>query len=116
MPNEEQKHPVPPRSLKVGIMLPLLEGMMAGATPRWPDVLAMSVAADKVGLDSIWVIDHLAFPPVEGSQSSIGVWEGWSILAGLAAATQRIELGMFVVCTGFRNPTLLAKMAATVDE
>ena len=97
-------------------MLPLVEGMMAGATPRWPDILAMAAAAESVGLDSVWVIDHLAFPPVEGSSAALGVWEGWSIIAALAATTQRIELGTFVVCTGFRNPTLLAKMAATVDD
>ena len=95
---------MPPRSLKVGIVLPLVEGMMAGATPRWPDVLAMAAAAANVGLDSVWVIDHLAFPPFEGSGASLGVWEGWSILAALAATIHRIELGTFVVSTGFRNP------------
>src|SRR5260370_10888770 len=103
-------------SLKVGIVLPVVEGMMAGATPRWPDIQAMAAAAEGVGLDSIWVIDHLVFPPPEASERPIGVWEGWSILAALAATTQRIELGTFVVCTGFRNPALLANMAATVDE
>jgi alkanesulfonate monooxygenase SsuD/methylene tetrahydromethanopterin reductase-like flavin-dependent oxidoreductase (luciferase family) len=97
-------------------MLPVLEGMMAGATPRWPDVLAMAAAAENVGLDSVWVIDHLVFPPSEASEAPIGVWEGWSILAPLAATTRRIELGTFVVCSGFRNPALLAKMAATVDD
>jgi alkanesulfonate monooxygenase SsuD/methylene tetrahydromethanopterin reductase-like flavin-dependent oxidoreductase (luciferase family) len=97
-------------------MLPIIEGMMAGETPRWPDVLAIAAAAESVGLDSIWVIDHLVFPPTEVSEAPLGVWEGWSILAALAATTQRIRLGTFVVCTGFRNPALLAKMAATVDD
>src|SRR5260221_4785411 len=98
--------------LKVGIMLPVVEGMMAGTTPRWPDILAMATAAERVGLDSVWIIDHLVFPPSEVSDTPIGVWEGWSILAALAATTQRVELGTFVVCTGFRNPALLANMAA----
>ena len=52
------------RLLKVGIMLPNLEGMMAGATPRWSDILAIASTAEAVGLDSVWVIDHLAFPRV----------------------------------------------------
>jgi len=44
------------------------------------------------------------------------MWEGWTLLTALAAATSRVELGMLVVCTGFRNPALLAKMADTLDE
>src|SRR5260221_9023911 len=88
--------------LKVGIMLPVVEGMMAGTTPRWPDILAMATAAERVGLDSVWIIDHLVFPPSEVSDAPIGVWEGWSILAALAATTQRVELGTFVVCTRAR--------------
>jgi alkanesulfonate monooxygenase SsuD/methylene tetrahydromethanopterin reductase-like flavin-dependent oxidoreductase (luciferase family) len=39
-----------------------------------------------------------------------------SLLAALAAATERIELGTGVICTGFRSPALLAKMADTIDE
>jgi alkanesulfonate monooxygenase SsuD/methylene tetrahydromethanopterin reductase-like flavin-dependent oxidoreductase (luciferase family) len=42
--------------------------------------------------------------------------EAWSVLAALAAATERVELGQLVMCMSFRNPALLAKMAVTVDE
>jgi alkanesulfonate monooxygenase SsuD/methylene tetrahydromethanopterin reductase-like flavin-dependent oxidoreductase (luciferase family) len=45
-----------------------------------------------------------------------GIWECWSLIAALAAATERVEIGPSVLCTGFRNPALIAKMADTVDE
>jgi alkanesulfonate monooxygenase SsuD/methylene tetrahydromethanopterin reductase-like flavin-dependent oxidoreductase (luciferase family) len=104
------------RPLKVGVSLPFAEGMMAGATPRWTDVLAMARRAEAVGFDSIWVADHFLFRPLSEGASPWGGWECWSLLAALAAATRRVELGTLVLCTGFRNPALLAKMADTVDE
>ncbi|MGP1673712.1 MAG: LLM class flavin-dependent oxidoreductase, partial [Candidatus Limnocylindrales bacterium] len=45
-----------------------------------------------------------------------GPWEAWTMLAGIAAVTSRIELGPLVACTNFHNPALLAKQAATIDE
>src|SRR5919112_499494 len=45
-----------------------------------------------------------------------GPWEAWTMLAAIAAATSRIELGPLVACTNFHNPALLAKQAATIDE
>lgn len=45
-----------------------------------------------------------------------GIWESWTLLAALAAATRRVELGTLVSCTSVRNSAVLAKMAATVDE
>ena len=84
--------------------------------PRWSDVLTMARRAEEVGFDSLWLPDHLIVQwGWEGSQPE-GVWELWSLLSALAASTERVELGTLVACTAFRNPTLLAKMADTVDE
>ncbi len=102
------------RPLKVGIMLPDTEGEMGGGSARWNDLLAMARTAEEAGFDSLWVADHLLFR-YEGKEP-LGPWECWSLLAALAAATQRVELGPLVCCTAFRNPALLAKMAGTVDE
>ena len=45
-----------------------------------------------------------------------GILECWTVLAAIAEATRRVELGTLVMCTGFRNAALLAKMAATLDD
>lgn len=106
------------RPLKVGLVLPQLEDTLGGQTPRWSDVLAMAQRAEAVGFDSLWLVDHMIyqFPFDDDTQPPHGLWECWSLLAALAAVTERVELGALVACTNFRNPALLAKTADTIDE
>jgi alkanesulfonate monooxygenase SsuD/methylene tetrahydromethanopterin reductase-like flavin-dependent oxidoreductase (luciferase family) len=94
-------------------VLPVAEQRMGGATPRWTDLATMARLAEEIGVDSLWLPDHLLF---EADGVVTGQWEIMSVLAALAAVTRRIALGTLVLCTGFRNPALLAKMADTVDE
>jgi alkanesulfonate monooxygenase SsuD/methylene tetrahydromethanopterin reductase-like flavin-dependent oxidoreductase (luciferase family) len=117
------------RALKVGLHMPHWEGGLEGVTPRWADLLALARQAEAVGFDSLWVADHSwtseseflegigrPVPPEIADMPPGGLWEGWTLLTALAVATSRVELGMLVACTGFRNPALLAKMADTLDE
>ena len=102
-----------PRPLKVGLQLNPYEGITEHGIPRWNDLKAMTQYAEAAGFDSIWVPDHLV---VDWPDARYGQWECWSVLSALAAITTRIQIGSLVVCTGFRNPALLARMADTLDE
>jgi probable F420-dependent oxidoreductase len=100
--------------MRLGLNLPYAEGSMDGLTPRWPDILAMAQAAETVGFDGVWISDHVGFGDPAGDWT--GAWEVWTLLSALAASTERVTLGTYVLCTPFRNPALVAKMAETLDE
>lgn len=99
--------------MKVGITLPMADGLGQPA-PRWPEIRECALWAEDAGFDSIWLFDHLLMRWDESSTA--GIWEIWTLLSALAEATSRVELGTLVVCTAFRNPALLAKMADAADE
>lgn len=104
------------RPCKLGIILPEAEFDMGGETARWSDYKAMARLAEEMGFDSVWFVDHLLYRGDATTVDQQGVWECWSILAGLAAITERVELGPLVTPTSFRNPALLAKIVDTVEE
>lgn len=74
----------------------------------------MARAAEEVGFDSVWVGDHLLYR--DDRRPERGPWDAWTLLAGLAMATERISVGPLVACTAFHRPGVLARVAAAVDE
>src|SRR4051812_6859393 len=94
--------------MRIGVQLPEVERHVP-----WLEYLATARAAEEVGFDSVWLGDHLLYREGEDER---GPWEAWTMLAALAAATQRVELGPLVACTAFHPPGLIAKMAATIAE
>lgn len=72
---------------------------------------------DQLELHSAWVMDHLfPMPYPSGRTNADGCFEAWTLLSSLSQATSRIQLGCLVTSATFRNPVLLAKMAATADH
>ncbi len=69
--------------------------------------------ADDLGVDSIWFWDH--FFPLYGNPDG-NHFECWSLLAAAAIDTRAPQLGPMVTCAGYRNPDVLASVAATVDQ
>jgi probable F420-dependent oxidoreductase len=100
--------------MKVGIVMPMAEDTDTGTTASYAEIRALAQATEAEGFDSVWAFDHLIyrFP----DQPEFGIWEAWTIMTALAEATERVEIGSVVLCVPFRNPAVLAKMAATLDE
>lgn len=100
--------------MRIGLYLPHWTGAWDGEDPRWGDVLQTARAAEQAGFASVWVFGHHYLRFERGRPWSL--WDPWSLLAALAAATERIALGSLMSCTAHANPVLLARAAATVDE
>src|SRR5690349_21905333 len=85
-----------------------------GRATTFAETREYATIAERSGLDSIWVFDHLLFrfPP----EPDEGPHEAWTTLSALAPVVPRVELGSVVMCSSFRPAGLMAKMTATLDD
>lgn len=92
---------------RIGVLLPTRESVMydgGSGDPR--PLVELATKAEALGYDSVWAGDSLLAKPRA---------EPLTLLAGVAAATERVELGTAVLIASQRNPEQLAHAAATLD-
>lgn len=88
-----------------GVMVPQIKR-------SWQETQRAASAFEEMGFDSLWVNDHLYGP----QSPAIPMLEAWTLAAGIAAVTERAEIGTLVTPVGMRNPAHTGKMIATVDN
>ncbi len=78
----------------------------------YQEILDIALEAEASGCDCVWLYDH--FFPIIGSSEGPCL-DGWTALSALAALTKRVRLSILVTGNTYRHPSVLAKMATTVD-
>jgi alkanesulfonate monooxygenase SsuD/methylene tetrahydromethanopterin reductase-like flavin-dependent oxidoreductase (luciferase family) len=95
----------PVSTLDIGVYLP----QMGFA---YDDMLHRARRCEQLGIESLWLYDHLYGPGVPALPSM----EAWTLATALLANTERLRVGHLVLCNQFRHPAVLAKMATTLDQ
>ncbi|MGE3271627.1 MAG: LLM class F420-dependent oxidoreductase [Chloroflexota bacterium] len=93
------------KQVRVGIKVAQMTGLYDDAREAW-------LEADRLGFDTGWLHDHL----LNQNDHSQPEEEGWTILAALLALSRQIKGGLLVTSNTFRYPSVLAKMATTIDR
>ncbi len=108
--------------MKFGVVLPMI-----GSLASTEAIDAVCDKAEAVGLDSIWVIDHILLPYSIGAKYPYNLtgewaagqgpwWDAFSVMTYAAARTSRVELGSCVIILPYRHPVHTAKIVATIDQ
>ena len=103
--------------MRFGLALPHYDTSLAGKPVSWSGVRDVALKAEASGFSSVWVSDHLFldWSKYGGSSDPQGALECWTTMTALAGATSKVRIGSLALCNDFRNPALVAKMAATLD-
>jgi alkanesulfonate monooxygenase SsuD/methylene tetrahydromethanopterin reductase-like flavin-dependent oxidoreductase (luciferase family) len=99
--------------MRVGIALPQYRIDAAGDGP-WPAALAATTAAERLGLDAVWLSDHPFAVGPDGVAS--GAIEPIATAAPLARHTSRLRIGTLVLASTMRAPALVAHSFASLER
>lgn len=104
--------------MRFGLSLPHYGFSLPGGAPITFDAMSQwAVRAERAGFDSIWISDHFfySFSRYGADPTPIAAVEPLTAIAGLATLTERIRMGTLVLSAPFRHPSIVAKMATTID-
>lgn len=82
------------------------------AADHWEAMKSVALTIERSGYEALFVYDHFHTFPAPLQEVT---YEAWTLMAALAAATETVRLGQMCTCNGYRTPSYLAKVAASID-
>ena len=82
----------------------------------WSEIRELALAAEELGVHAVYVCDHFMEDRQDGATDDSPFLECGTLLAALAAVTQRVRLGALVMGSTYRHPAIVANMVTTLDH
>lgn len=92
-----------------------IEDPILGVKPRWSDIQRQARLAEQVGFDTAWLADELQWES-DAWDGPVGFWECVALAGAVAASTESINVGTWVLSALHRNPGLTARVSETLNE
>jgi FMNH2-dependent dimethyl sulfone monooxygenase len=104
--------------VKFGLYLPVYGGWIRSSVnekeeiPTYSYIRKVAIEAEKIGIDSLWIPDHLLNPIKGESSASL---EAWTVAAAVAEVTKKVIIAHTTLCEAFRYPAVLAKQTVALN-
>lgn len=102
-------------SLGLGFVLAVYDDASSGPPPRWPDMRQQAQLAESIGFDTVWIADELQWESDEWD-APVGWWECVATTGAVAASTETIDVGTWVLSALHRSPGVTARVVETLNE
>jgi len=103
------------RPFEIGVVLTTWRSGEDPTTVPWAEIRDLTLLAEELGFGTVWSPDELMGRLVKDGPR-YGFWDGYAVTAAMAALTSRIKVGTWVASSLHRNPGIIAKAAATIDD